>query len=42
MALNNGPLPDYGAGLWHRHKAGEYGMIHIWFDRPIENAFGGF
>jgi hypothetical protein len=41
MAINHDPLPDYGAGLWHKH-GDSYGMIHVWTDgRPIENSFGG-
>ncbi|MCW2956565.1 MAG: hypothetical protein JWO69_1434 [Thermoleophilia bacterium] len=36
------PMHDYGAGLWHTHGgATDEPMMHVWFDRPLANAYGG-
>jgi len=37
-----GPPPDLGAGSWHTHggtSGAEYAS-HIWFNRPLQKAFG--
>jgi hypothetical protein len=37
-----GPPPDLGAGEWHTHggTTGSELSLHVWFNRPIERAFG--
>jgi hypothetical protein len=34
---------DFGAGTWHQHAedAGGIPLMHVWFDKPLEEAFGG-
>ena len=34
---------DFGAGQWHQHAedAGGVPLMHVWFDKPLDEAFGG-
>lgn len=34
---------DFGAGTWHAHEAAgdPAPLMHVWFDRPLDQAFGG-
>lgn len=34
-------LKDFGAGSWHSHGAGGTPMMHIWFNKPLSQSFGG-
>jgi hypothetical protein len=37
-----GAPPDLGAGSWHTHggTAGEEYAAHVWFNKPLQSAFG--
>lgn len=34
----NRPLPDFGAGAWHRHPGDDNVHMHIWFDRSLDDG----
>ncbi len=38
-----GGAVDLGAGEWHAHEGegGNSPLMHVWFDKPLEQAFGG-
>jgi len=32
------PLPDFGAGAWHRHPGDNNVHMHVWFDKTVNQG----